>query len=123
MVDRKPSVACRTRIAVWLRGNEEVCRYTLSEAGDRSGLVIARLRRSPDGRWGFNALGVPSTGTMYKDAIPDMQRLARVDPRQLQQLNTKNLQSSPTTELEGVFGGAQPTCPLSQSKQGDCCVS
>jgi len=109
-----------------VEGTEEVCRYTLSEAGDRSGLVIARLRRSPDGRWGFNALGVPSAGTMYKDAVPDMQRLARLDPRQLQRLNTKNLQSSPTTELEGVFGGAQPTapsCPPSQSKQGDCCVS
>lgn len=58
---------------------EELCRYTLSHgsAGDRSGLVIARLHRGPGGRFGFHALGVPSTGTMYKDAIPDMQKVAR----------------------------------------------
>jgi tellurium resistance protein TerZ len=63
---------------------EELCRYTLSDAGDRSGLVISRLHRGPGGRFAFHALGVPSTGTMYKDAIPDMQRLARVEQRELQ---------------------------------------
>merc|ERR1712224_1150245 len=65
-------------------GGEELCRYTLTEAGDRSGLIIGRLRRSPDQRWGFHALGAPSAGTMYKDSIPDMQRISRTDPREQQ---------------------------------------
>lgn len=63
---------------------EELCRYTLRDAGDRSGLLIARLHRAADGRFSFNALGLPSSGTMYKDAIPDMKGLSKLDPRQLQ---------------------------------------
>lgn len=67
---------------------EELCRYTLAEAGSCSGLVIARLRRGPDGRFGFNALGLPSKGTMYKDSFEDMRKISRVQPRQLQQMGS-----------------------------------
>ncbi|CEM12671.1 unnamed protein product [Vitrella brassicaformis CCMP3155] len=57
---------------------EEWCRYQLREAGPSSGLIIARLQRDPSGRWGFGALGVPSNGRLYKDSVPDMQRLNSV---------------------------------------------
>jgi tellurium resistance protein TerZ len=83
-------------------GGQELCRYTLSEAGERSGLVLGRLRRSPDGRWSFNALGIPCNGTMYKDSIPDLQRISQVDPRQLQTMSTAALLRSPTQELTAV---------------------
>lgn len=80
-------------------GGDELCRYTLTEAGDRSGLIVARLRRSPgDDRWGFHALGTPSAGTMYKDSIPDMVRMSQVDPRELQK---KALRSQTTSESLG----------------------
>jgi tellurium resistance protein TerZ len=85
-------------------GGEELCRYTLTEAGDRSGLIIGRLRRSPDQRWGFHALGAPSAGTMYKDSIPDMQKISRTDPREQQR---KALRSQTTTSL-GSFTEAAP---------------
>lgn len=77
-------------------GGDELCRYTLTEAADRSGLIIARLRRSVDGRWGFHALGAPSAGTMYKDSIADMQSICKVDPRELQK---SALRSQTTTSL------------------------
>mmetsp|Transcript_69442 Transcript_69442/g.131001 ORF Transcript_69442/g.131001 Transcript_69442/m.131001 type:complete len:433 (-) Transcript_69442:47-1345(-) len=92
---------------------DELCRYTLTEAGDRSGLIIARLRRSPDGRWGFNAMGIPSKGTMYKDSIGDMQRMTKVDPRTLQRADTKALRSQPTLTLEGAPEAAHvPLMPV-----------
>jgi len=109
-------------------GGEELCRYTLSEAGDRSGLVIARLRRGADGRWGFHALGVPSAGTMYKDSIPDMQRIARVDPRTLQRTDTKQLRSQPTLTLEGASqplsdrSQAPVLVPVPEASKNECCV-
>merc|ERR1711862_93509 len=86
-------------------GGEELCRYTLREAGNRSGLIIARLRRSPDGRWGFHALGAPSAGTMYKDSIPDMKRISQVDARELQKMA---LQSKSTSSLGASSLGEAP---------------
>eukprot|EP00927_Polykrikos_kofoidii_P058185 TRINITY_DN52566_c0_g1_i1.p1 TRINITY_DN52566_c0_g1~~TRINITY_DN52566_c0_g1_i1.p1 ORF type:complete len:434 (+),score=82.39 TRINITY_DN52566_c0_g1_i1:86-1303(+) len=69
-------------------GGQELCRYTLREAGDVTALVIARLRRGENGRFGFNALGLPSRGTMYKDSFPDVQRLSSIDPRELQRIES-----------------------------------
>mmetsp|Transcript_128035 Transcript_128035/g.410267 ORF Transcript_128035/g.410267 Transcript_128035/m.410267 type:complete len:391 (-) Transcript_128035:315-1487(-) len=69
------------------QSGQELCRYTLHEADNCTGVVIARLRRADEtGRFGFNALGAPSRGSMYKDSIPDIQRLSSMNPRQLQQL-------------------------------------
>lgn len=85
-------------------GREELCRYTLSDAGDRSGLIIARLRRGADGRFGFNALGLPSRGTMYKDSIEDMKKLCQVDPRTLQRMGSKILQAQTTQLLDNATG-------------------
>merc|ERR1712187_839498 len=102
-------------------GDDELCRYTLADAGDRSGLIIARLRRSTDGRWGFHALGVPSTGTMYKDSIGDMARLTKVDPRELQKTA---LRSMTTTSLGAVASSPTPplVAPPPVAKDPKCCV-
>lgn len=120
---------------------EELCRYTLVDAGDRSGLIIARIRRGVDGRFSFNALGVPSRGTMYKDSIPEMQRIASLDPRQLQSLPTKVLRSptllfaeaspdSATSSLPGTqmggtdpqLGGVKAMPPIPEGHGQKCCV-
>lgn len=93
---------------------EELCRYTLADAGDRSGLVISRLHRGLGARFSFHALGVPSTGTMYKDAIPDMQRLARIDQRELQRLP----QTSSGSQPEHGPAAAEESCSGACSRQG-----
>merc|ERR1712050_216662 len=63
----------------------ELCKYLLSEAGRQQGLIVARLIRSPgDERWGFQALGEPCRGTMYKDSLPAMQQMAEKRPTALQ---------------------------------------
>mmetsp|Transcript_43139 Transcript_43139/g.101344 ORF Transcript_43139/g.101344 Transcript_43139/m.101344 type:complete len:429 (-) Transcript_43139:159-1445(-) len=94
---------------------EELCRYTLTEAGDKSGLIIARLHRAPDGRWGFHALGSPCTGTMYRDAFREIQRLVKMDIHQLQRAATQSLSSaapapapSPSAAAP-ILGKAQPS--------------
>merc|ERR1712232_888635 len=101
-------------------GGDELCRYTLVEAGNRSGLIIARLRRSADGRWGFHALGAPSAGTMYKDSIPDMQRMSQIEPKELQmQLRTQ-------TTMTSQGGTAQviqtPLVPEKAGSEEKCCA-
>jgi len=64
---------------------DEYCRYQLSDAGMSSGLIIARLQRDKTNRWGFHALGVPANGRLYKDCLPEMQRLLSVETRNLYQ--------------------------------------
>mmetsp|Transcript_103137 Transcript_103137/g.267052 ORF Transcript_103137/g.267052 Transcript_103137/m.267052 type:complete len:383 (-) Transcript_103137:102-1250(-) len=53
---------------IFTDAGEELARYSLSEAGDLNGLVVARLCRAPDGiRWSFQALGMPCGGNTCKD--------------------------------------------------------
>jgi tellurium resistance protein TerZ len=104
---------------------EELCRYMLSEGRDYSGLIIARLRRGLDGRFGFNALGEPSHGTMYKDAIADMKRMCSIDPRALQAMGTRALRSQTATSLAeagSIRPGAPPLPLVPQAAQKDCCT-
>jgi len=112
-------------------GGEELCRYTLAEAGDRSGLIVARLRRGPDGRWGFHALGIPSAGTMYKDSIPDMKELCKQDPRDLQrkalrsQTSTSSLSEAwaqPRTAASATGPPLVDARRAQASQQKDCCT-
>lgn len=62
----------------------ELARYTLSEGGMQNGLIISRLFREVDGRWGFQAIGEFARGTMYKDSIPEVMRFVPVLPTSLQ---------------------------------------
>merc|ERR1711972_268767 len=52
---------------VFTDAGEELARYSLSEAGNLNGLVVARLCRAPCGiRWSFQALGMPCEGNTCK---------------------------------------------------------
>jgi len=56
----------------------ELCRYSLRDAGNESGLMIARIAREAGGRWGFHALGLPCRGRTYKDSVPQLRAACKV---------------------------------------------
>jgi len=114
------------------RGGQEICRYTLLDAGSRSGLIIARIRRGFDGRFSFNALGVPSRGTTHEDCIPELQRISCGDLKTLVESPTRRLvdaspcsvvSSMPSSELDGIDPqlldavSAMPSSPKQK-----CCI-
>ncbi|CAK9048743.1 unnamed protein product [Durusdinium trenchii] len=65
------------RIVDNMMGNE-LCRYSLSDAGNDNGLIIAKMARETGGRWGFHALGMPCRGRTYKDSMKQIQQAANV---------------------------------------------
>merc|ERR1712100_461987 len=71
-------------------GQEEICKYMLKEGGRSSGLIITRLFREPDNRWGFQAAGIPCKGTMWKDSVPEVQQFARKTPREMQLMHSSS---------------------------------
>mmetsp|Transcript_130832 Transcript_130832/g.279902 ORF Transcript_130832/g.279902 Transcript_130832/m.279902 type:complete len:421 (+) Transcript_130832:82-1344(+) len=79
----------------------ELARYELREAGDQSGLIIARLFREDSGvRWGFQAIGTFCRGNTWKDSMPDLKAVFHKKPRELQ------MRGASTMSLLG--GGAEP---------------
>uniref|UniRef100_A0A7S0A103 TerD domain-containing protein n=1 Tax=Pyrodinium bahamense TaxID=73915 RepID=A0A7S0A103_9DINO len=54
---------------------DELCRYSLRDANNDCGLVIAKIAREAGGRWGFHALGLPCRGRTYKDSLPEIRRV------------------------------------------------
>ncbi|KAF4711341.1 hypothetical protein FOZ63_007426 [Perkinsus olseni] len=84
----------------------ELCRYRLNDAGQQNALVIARLARNPTGNFGFHALGVSSTGTIWKDTVPDLQRLVQTPTGQfLGSQMTLNFAGAPPSH--GAAGNPQ----------------
>lgn len=61
----------------------ELCRYSLSDAGSESALIVAKIAREAGGRWGFHALGLPCVGRTWKDSLPHIQRACTQATRQL----------------------------------------
>eukprot|EP00931_Biecheleriopsis_adriatica_P087019 TRINITY_DN61541_c0_g1_i1.p1 TRINITY_DN61541_c0_g1~~TRINITY_DN61541_c0_g1_i1.p1 ORF type:complete len:428 (+),score=83.71 TRINITY_DN61541_c0_g1_i1:64-1347(+) len=68
-------------------GNE-LCRYSLKDAGNDNGLIIAKIAREVGGRWGFHALGLPCRGRTYKDSQRQIQQAAGVATRALMARST-----------------------------------
>jgi len=68
---------------VLVGSGDEFCKFKLSEAGDQQGLLMARLVRESQ-RWGFQALGMPSRGSIWKDSMRDVLRYAAIKPHDLQ---------------------------------------
>ena len=64
-----------TRI-INLKNNEELCRYSLSESGSHTGMIIGVLRK--DGNdWSFTAIGERTSGRTIQDMVPQMQNFLR----------------------------------------------
>lgn len=53
---------------------QELCRYSLREAGRDNGLIISRICREGGSRWAFHALGLPCRGRTYKDSLPQIRQ-------------------------------------------------
>jgi len=63
--------------------SDELCKYSLSEAGSENGLIVSRIAREKCGRWGFHALGIPCRGRTYKDSLRQIFQICHVDTRSL----------------------------------------
>jgi tellurium resistance protein TerZ len=79
-----------------LMGRDEVCKYRLRETPpNTNGLVICRLFRShAGGSWSFQALGLPSRGSMWRDSVPDMLRVFNAKQHELYSQESSMPQSS-----------------------------
>eukprot|EP00930_Biecheleria_cincta_P056865 TRINITY_DN42893_c0_g1_i1.p1 TRINITY_DN42893_c0_g1~~TRINITY_DN42893_c0_g1_i1.p1 ORF type:complete len:446 (-),score=77.19 TRINITY_DN42893_c0_g1_i1:80-1417(-) len=65
--------------------DQEMCKYMLSEAGNKSALLISRLFREPGNiRWGFQALGIPCDGNTWTHSMPMISHYAGLNAKQLQ---------------------------------------
>mmetsp|Transcript_56457 Transcript_56457/g.145366 ORF Transcript_56457/g.145366 Transcript_56457/m.145366 type:complete len:437 (-) Transcript_56457:118-1428(-) len=62
---------------------EELCRYSLREAGSETGLIVSKMAREAGGRWGFHALGLPCRGRTYKDSLAQIMAVCGQDTRKL----------------------------------------
>ena len=92
-----------------LLGKDEVCKYRLRESPPHTnGLVICRLFRPPaGGSWGFQALGQPSRGSMWRDSIPDM--LALFNAKQQELYAQQSTFSHPNARQDATSSGCCAT--------------
>jgi len=77
----------------------ELARFTLQEGQQQSGLIMARLFREADGRWGFQALGSFARGNTWKDSVRDCLAVLGQKPRELQ------MRGQSTMMFSGAGGG------------------
>lgn len=87
--------------------SSELCRYSLREAGDYNGLIVARISREVGSRWGFHALGLPCRGRTYKDALPQMRSAFGV------QTSSLKVRSVSSDQFLGYGFGAPSPAPRS----------
>merc|ERR1719199_1704331 len=93
----------------------ELCRYALRDAGNESGLIIAKIAREAGGRWGFHALGLPCRGRTYKDSLPQLRAACKVKTASLM-LRTQ----SGGSNLGSVDDLVLP--PPFEADKAKCCV-
>eukprot|EP00928_Gymnodinium_smaydae_P032967 TRINITY_DN23744_c0_g4_i2.p1 TRINITY_DN23744_c0_g4~~TRINITY_DN23744_c0_g4_i2.p1 ORF type:complete len:431 (+),score=90.68 TRINITY_DN23744_c0_g4_i2:69-1361(+) len=106
---------------------QELCRYSLREAGNENGLIVAKMNREAGNRWGFHALGLPCRGRTFKDSLPQLLRACQQDTKRL-------VQRGGTTTTMGTAVYAEPLprrevsavqnfgCGGGGGKKGDCSV-
>jgi tellurium resistance protein TerZ len=94
----------------------ELCRYSLRDAGNESGLIIAKIAREAGGsRWGFHALGLPCRGRTYKDSLPQVQASAKLKTAALLVRNGSTVSSHFAPDAQ-----AQPL--VRQQNSPECCA-
>jgi len=58
--------------------DNELCKYELKEAGDKEGLIMARLMyEAGRGRWSFQAAGLPCRGRTWKESMSEVMEYAK----------------------------------------------
>jgi len=105
--------------------SSEMARYELREAGQESGLLIARFFREPgDQRWGFQALGSFSRGSMWKDSTRDMVNIFHQPPRALQIRGQSSMSIGGFADTTGHGRhGHHASAPFQQPLSSpECCV-
>jgi len=101
----------------------ELCRYSLRDAGNESGLIIAKIAREAGDRWGFHALGLPCRGRTYKDSVAQLRAACKVKTASLMLRS-----QSSGSNLGGVtpFGAVTPDLamppPFDPAATQKCCV-
>jgi tellurium resistance protein TerZ len=114
---------------IFNEAGEELARYQLTEAGNQSGLIVARMFRASGGdRWGFQAVGSPCRGNTWKDSVQDLRALRQTDPRALQGSCVQG-GAAPSTGSEPFSNsspgpapvGSEPAPQLGTKPQSQCC--
>jgi len=104
----------------------ELCRYSLTDAGNENGLLIAKIKREQGGRWGFHALGLPCRGRTYKDSLPAIRQVCQVDTKSLMARGGTVEGSAMGAPYGGApapaYGGAPRAMPPPQQPQSKDCV-
>lgn len=117
--------------------SDELCRYSLKDAGSENALIVSKIAREAGGRWGFHALGLPCHGRTYKDSLPEIQRSCQQDtkrlmdrggtanfssvqvPRSMQASAAPTLLASKDRKVD-AFQAVKVTPPLPVSSKQDC---
>merc|ERR1719352_1671118 len=116
----------------------ELCRYALRDAGNESGLIIAKIAREAGGRWGFHALGLPCRGRTYKDSTSQLRAACKVKTASLMLRSQSTGSNLGSFESHGSRLISEPPLthsrissrptelelpPPFQGKQQTCCVT
>lgn len=114
------------RVIENVSGNE-LCRYSLTDAGSENGLIVSKIGREQGGRWGFHAVGLPCSGRCYKDSLRYIQSICNQDTRQLMTRGgTLDLQSRGSSVGHGHVchppPASAPPRPSHEASSGKACT-
>lgn len=106
---------------------EELCRYSLSDAGRENGLIIARLFREPGNiRFGFQAIGMPCRGKTWKDSMGTIIQYSHMKPSDLQRMHTTGSTGARTAAHSPAAPSGDPALvaasPPPPGQDGACCT-
>lgn len=101
--------------------DSELCRYSLADAGNENGLLIAKIKREAGGRWGFHALGLPCRGRTYKDSLPQIINVCDQDTRALM-ARGGTAEMDPMRAPAGSYAAPRAMPPPQQQHKKDGCA-
>lgn len=98
----------------------ELCRYSLRDAGQENGLIIAKIAHEAGGRWGFHALGLPCRGRTYKDSLPQVRASCSLKTSSLLLRTTSHGEMSAGTPIVSEVLDLRP--PFQHACDAKCCA-